>query len=498
MQVDRTQMKKLKETKKWIVLLGQIHIIIGLVVYGLVYANDPSQFPVTSEEGLQIACNFFLVLVIWCFLSWYLLTNRLFDPYLIFLTSAILFNGGQVILEVFQLNKEGFLNNLFSSEQSLVAVYFVTFGLCAMHFGAILSVVFSKINYPPNEVLNSESSNIPIHIVFRVGQILLYISILPTLVILIDTVRIFLTGGYASLYQQEQVTGVGASASIIASFIFPGAFLVIAGGQGKSSSRQFAVFFILLYTCGKLVVGSRGAAVMPLLAMLWLWSSAVRPLSKVLLLLIAVVMLCVVFPLVGSTRNSQPGLSLELVIETMTDIDNPMIASISEMGSSMSTVVWTMQLVPLVRPFALGMTYLVGILVMVPNVFSQGRHPALTMSGYDISDFWLVREIDPLFADRGGSFGFSFIAEAYLNFGWAGIIFLGILGFLYGKFVDWGVRDRDPAKMAVIAIFVSFFLFYARGASEMIFRPFLWYSMLPYLWMKYLNYLRKKSLIGSK
>lgn len=492
MQVDRTQMKKLNEAKKWIVLLVQVHILIGLLTYGLVYTSDPSQFPVTSEEGLQAVCNFFFILVIWFFLSWYLVTNRLFDPYLIFLISAILFNGGQIILEAFQLNKEGFLNNFFSNEQSLIGVYFITFGLCAMHFGAILSVVFSQINYPHKKVLNSKSSNIPIHIVFRVGQILLYISILPTLIILIDTTRIFMTGGYSSIYQQEQVTGLAASASIVANFIFPGTFLVIAGGQGKPYSRQFAVLLILLYTCTKLVVGSRGAAIMPLLAMLWLWDSSVRPLSKVLLLVI-LLLLGVIFPLIGSTRNAQADISIEFLIKTMTDIDNPMIASISEMGSSMSAVVWTMQLVPIVRPFALGMTYLVGLLVMVPNVFSQGRHPALTMSGYDISDFWLVREIDPLFADRGGSFGFSFIAEAYLNFGWAGIIFLGILGFLYGKFVDWGVRDRDPAKMAIIAIFVSFFLFYARGASEMIFRPFLWYSMLPYLWMKYLSSSNKNS-----
>lgn len=492
MHVNRTQIKKLKEVKKWIVLLVQVHILIGLVIYGLVYASDPSQFPVTSEEGLQIACKFFFLLVIWFFLSWYLLTNRLLDPYLIFLTSAIFFNGGQVILEAFQLNKEGFLNNFFSSEQSLVGVYFVTLGLCAMHFGAILSVFFAKINSTQKQILNSQSSNIPIHIVFRVGQILLYISIIPTFLTLIDTVRIVMTGGYSSLYQQEQVTGLGASASILANFIFPGAFFVIAGGHGKSYSRQFAVLLILLYTCTKLVVGSRGAAVMPLLAMLWLWDSSVRPLSKALLLVI-LLLLGVIFPLIGSTRNAQADISIEFLIKSMTDIDNPIIESISEMGGSMKTVVWTMQLVPIVRPFALGMSYLVGILILFPNVFAQGRHPALTMSGYDISDFWLVREIDLGFAERGGSFGFSFIAEAYLNFGWAGIIFLGILGFLYGKFVDWGVRDSDPAKMAVIAIFVSFFLFYARGASEMIFRPFLWYSMLPYLWMKYLSSSNKNS-----
>ncbi len=491
--MDRTQIQKSEDSKRWIVLLIQFHLLISLIACGLLYANDPFGFLVPIEVLFQITCKFFLAFVIWFFLSWYLITKRVIDPYTIFLTSAILFNGGQVILEIFHMNRDGFLKDLFSPEQSLFIVYFALLGLFSMHFGAILSVIFAS-NKTSLKVLNDNLSNkIPIHILFKVGQILLYISIIPTLVIIADTIRVFLSEGYAALYQQAQITGVAASASLIASLIFPGAFFVIAGGQGKPYSRRFAVVFILFYTCSRFFVGSRGAAIMPLLSMLWLWNMTVKPLPKVLFLIVALLMLVVVFPLVGAIRNSQSELSIEFLIKSLSDIDNPLIASISEMGGSLTTVGWTMQLVPNVRPFALGMTYLVGILVLIPNVFAQGRHPALTFSGFDIPDFWLVQEIDPLFADRGGSFGFSFIAEAYLNFGWAGIFVLGGIGFLYGKAIVWAMQDKDPAKMAVMAVFVSFFLFYARGGSEMVFRPFIWYSLIPYLCAKYFSLQKKQS-----
>jgi oligosaccharide repeat unit polymerase len=319
----------------------------------------------------------------------------------------------------------------------------------------------------------------------------------------IGAIQVAKAGGYGSLYEQQAVTGIAASAIVIADFIFPGVFLTIAGGQRKPKLRVFAVIYLLFYTCGKLAIGTRGAAVMPLLAMLWLWDSVVRPLPRLLLVLVSAVMLLVVFPVIGATRNEVAGVdlfSVDFITKTLTGVNNPLVASISEMGFSATTIGWTMELVPTVRPFALGMSFLVGLLTLIPNVFSSGRHPALTMSGYDIPDFWLVGEIDTDFANRGGSFGFSFIAEAYLNFGWFGIIILGLIGFAFAKFVQWAVRDRDPVKMAIIAIFVSFFLFYPRGSSQMVFRPLIWYSLVPYIWMKWLSKLspaRIKDLLIS-
>jgi oligosaccharide repeat unit polymerase len=512
-----------KNSNNWLVVLIQSYILIGLVVFGLVYAANPAGFMFSAETSFQIMCHLFLGLTIWLFVSWSSSTKRLFDPYVLFLLSAVVFNGGQIILEVFNLNENGFLGNTFSVSESLKIVYVVTMALSMLHWGALLGVALDRqkieqsfssaiVLYRPNTFepdlsrigTDFRSSIVPAAKVLAVGQLFLYVSILPVLVTAISALQVAKAGGYASLYEQQAVTGIAASSMIIADFIFPGVFLTIAGGQRKPNLRIFAAIYLFLYTCAKLMIGTRGAAVMPLLAMIWLWDSVVRPIPRTLLAIVAAVMLLVVFPVIGATRNEVAGVdlfSIEFLTKTLTGVDNPLVASISEMGFSATTIGWTMDLVPKVRPFALGMSFIVGILTLIPNVFSAGRHPALTMSGYDIPDFWLVGEIDKEFAERGGSFGFSFIAEAYLDFGWFGIIVLmGIIGFLFARFVQWGVRDRDPARMAIIATFVSFFLFYPRGSSQMIFRPLIWYSLFPYLWLRWLSRLdasRVKGLVNS-
>lgn len=511
-----------KSRNNWLVVLIQSYILIGLIVFGLIYAANPSGFMFSVEASFQILCYFFLLLIPWIFGSWYWTTKRLFDPYLLFLLSAILFNGGQIILEVFHLNEKGFLDNRFPLLVSLEVVYIVMLSLSAVHFGAILSAVldlqkrhtaeFADRNstiilhsqsgikqsltpdrpfYYPSRIKKSAPAELiaPIspEIALFIGQIFLYLSIIPVVATVVGAVQIAKSGGYGSLFEQQAATGFAASAGVMADFIFPGVYLIIAGGERKPALRIFAVIYLLGYTLAKFTIGSRGAAVMPLLAMLWLWNSVVHPIPRSLLAAFAAVLLFVVFPVIGATRNDVAGVdlfSIEFLTKTLTSVNNPLVASIAEMGFSATTIAWTMELVPKVRPFDLGMSFLVSILTLIPNIFSSGRHPALTMSGYDTPDNWLVGIIDPIFASQGGGLGFSFISEAYLNAGWFGIIILGLVGFLFAKFVQWAIQDRDPVKMAIIAIFVSFFLVYPRASSQLVLRPLIWYCLFPYLWMQ--------------
>ncbi len=540
--IDQSKMVVQKRGRNWLVLLTQAYVLIGLAIFGIVYAINPSGFMFSAETAFQVMCHLYLGLTLWSFVSWYLITNRLFDPYILFFFAANIFNGGQIGLEVFNLNENGFLGNTFSTAEALQVVYVVTLAIATMHFGALLAVVLDRhktgaekfrdfldrtselsadyrfggeptpssalmqYSAPPTTAAPANffrSSIVPLSNILAVGRVFLCISVIPVLITAFGAIQVAKSGGYASLYEQQATTGLAASASIVADFIFPGVFLTIAGGKRNPKLRIFAVLFMLLYTCAKLAIGTRGAAVMPLLAMLWLWNEVVKPIPKSLLFGVVALMLLVVFPVIGATRNEVAGVdlfSIDFLTKTLTGVNNPLVASISEMGFSATTIGWTMDLVPKVRPFALGSTILVAIFTLVPNVFTSGRHPALTMSGYDIPDFWLVGELDKDFAERGGSFGFSFIAEAYLNFGWFGIIFMGLLGFGYAKLVQWAIRDRDPVKMAIIATFVSFFLFYPRASLHLVLRPFIWYAVVPYLsvkWMSRIDSSRAKNLLNA-
>jgi oligosaccharide repeat unit polymerase len=522
--MERDEIMIQKSRNNWLLVLIQAYILIGLVVFGLIYSTNPSGFIFSLEVSFQILCHLFVGLVIWIFASWYITNKRLFDPYLLFLLSAILFNGGQIILEVFRLNENGFLDNRFPLSESLQVVYIVILSLSAVHLGAMCTVIDlpkkyasqlsgSSYNnsaielwsrpdtkqyfksgitlYDPSKIIKPISQNTALFL----GQIFLYLSIIPVLATVAGAVQLAKSGGYGSLFEQQAVTGFAASVGVMSDFIFPGVFLIIAGGERKPSLRIFAAIYLIGYTFAKFTIGSRGAAVMPLLSMLWLWDSVVRPIPRTLLAAVAAILLFIVFPVIGATRNEIAGVdlfSIEFLTKTLTSVNNPLVASISEMGFSATPIGWTMELVPKVRPFDLGMSFLVSIFTLIPNIFTSDRHPALTMSGYDTPDNWLVGIIDPAFASQGGGLGFSFIAEAYLNFGWFGIVILGLIGFLFAKFTQWAVQDRDPVKMAIIAIFVSFFLIYPRASSQLVIRPLIWYCLFPYLWMQRIDKVNRK------
>ena len=492
-----SEIKTIKSVKSYqLVLVIQLVILLFLILVPFLYSPNNLEFlgMLQPEQLVHSGCTFFLVLVIWSFWSWKLVTSRWFDPYLLFFLSAVLFNGGQAILEVFHLNEHGFLagllpEELFSYEVTLQTLYLVTLGLATLHFGALIGVIWAnqieKKEENPKEIFSTKQFS---RNAYLVGRVFLYASLLPTFLTMKNALSAVFSGGYESLFEQGGVTGVGAAPALIAKLLFPGAFLVIATAPKNDKIRIQAVFFILLYSAANFVLGSRNNAVMPLLAMLWLWNSVVRPIPKFFSLGI-LLLLSFILPIIASTRNDSgiDRFSIEFLQQAFAGIKNPIIESISEMGGSMRSVAWTMELVPNVRPFALGMTYLVGFMVLIPNIFGVGRHPALTISGYDIPDFWLVSEIDPDFFERGGSFGFSFIAEAFLNFGWGAPIALGLIGLIYGKYIGWSLNDRNPVKIALAATFASFFLFYARQASELMIRPSIYYVLVPYLLIKFLS-----------
>ena len=57
---------------------------------------------------------------------------------------------------------------------------------------------------------------------------------------------------------------------------------------------------------------------------------------------------------------------------------------------------------------------------------------------------------------------------------------LGLLGYLLVKMTDWATLTGDPARYAAVATFLMSLLFFARGESASVFRPFVYYSVLPY------------------
>lgn len=435
---------------------------------------------------------FLFGLAVWVFLSWYVVTKSLFSPYSLFFLSALLFNGGQIILEVFNLNEKGILEGEFSSTTILSTIFLIVIGLSLFHLGALISAL--KIHVDSIEVSpqQKEYNNIRRDKeISLVGWFFFSISFLPSLLILQNSMSIVLSGGYFAIYQQNEATSFDSAPAVLAGFLVPSAMFILAGSGNNFKEQYLACILILIYAMSYFFLGQRNVAVMPLLSFAWLWHKLIRPISKVFLGSVGTFLILFVFPLVGASRNSagQDRLSIDSLLNTFTSINNPLIAVFSEMGGSMNTIAYTIELVPIVREFQWGAEYLYALLTLVPNLFWK-LHPTVARG---VPGRWLTWAVKPEFSARGGGLGYSFIAEAYLNFGWFGApIALGVLGFLFAKLVLWTETSREPARMAMLASFTSSFLFYARAESALMVRPLIWYSLIPFCCVLLLRRLRSK------
>jgi hypothetical protein len=453
--------------------------VLALGVTGLGVAWEQRLLDFEDGSLIYPTCVLLTLLFGWSLCSWRLAAGSWFDPYSLFLAAAYVFNAGQAFLEVFHLNPQGILLQRFSPFLTLQTLLLVALGLTALHLGALLSVLLERRPLPAQE---PSAGGATLADVRWVGWGLLLLSAPPTIFILRKAFVVVLTSGYQALYQQDEGVGVYAAPKILSLCLVPAALFLLAGSKGAPFSRAASALVILGNAVCQLFLGYRYYAVMPVVAYVWLYDVCLGPVSRGLLLGAAAVLLCVVFPLIRLTRNLSGAerLSAETFTSALSTLDHPAVEAVGEMGGSMETVAYTLELVPSVREHDHGMVYIYAVSTFIPNLFWK-VHPAIA---HGTPSDWLIWTVDPYTATRGGSLGYSFIAEAYLCFGWAGTpLVLGVVGFLYARFVLWARAPGSlaAAKLATVAAFASFFTFYVREESATILRSLFWYSLLPYL-----------------
>jgi oligosaccharide repeat unit polymerase len=462
-----------------------------LVLLAFVYFN--STLSLHPASMITILTVYLLVVFVWGLWSWRVLTGSLFDPYALFLIAAVLFNGGQAFLELFHLNDEvidtgiegtfspGILGGRFSPETIVETLFLVALGLVAFHTGGLLSVPSYRRNLLGQKA--REKSVIPTLRALRlIGWGLLGISLVPAFFYLKDALTIASTLGWYEYQRQEILLGIAGIPRNLTPFIIPATVFLLAGSKNHRFNIALSGVIVLSYSITLFLIGARAGAVMPLIGYAWVYHRCIRPLPKAALLAAGGLMLFVIFPLVKAFRGGTGGgrFALNTVFNEFFSVSNPIVSILYEMGSSMRTVAYTIDLVPHYRDFGMGESYLFALAGLVPRHLFWEAHPIFT---YGSVSRWLLVTVNPELSNPGFfTWGFSFIGEAYFNFGWLGAPFaLAIMGFLLGKFVLWAKKSSDPAKIALVGAFTGFFLIFARGESNEIIRYLVWYSLFPYL-----------------
>lgn len=420
-----------------------------------------------SPISIRACCILLLLHSVWALWSWRRVSGAFFDPYLLFLLSATLFNAGLALLEVFGLNTESLFTD-FPPTIIVKSLLLVLAGLAGLHFGAVLA-------FSPKE--GSERQPPDSYFALRItGWTLLAASLGPLWAQLREVVSLVSVGGYMALYQQDlAAAGVASATGAAAELVLPGAFFVLAGSVQRRFERMAALAVLSGY-CGTLLfAGYRGHSILPLVSAAWLWDCVIGRIPRAVILAAAAVLVSFVFPLVRATRDL-PAAERTVSTEAYSELgDRSAVSGLSEMGGSLATVAYTIELVPAQRPYDLGMGYAYALLTIIPSVFWD-RHPSVARG---TPSAWLIETVDPITASLGGGLGFSFIADAYLNFGAFGVPLISLLmGFGIVRFSRWA--SGSAARLAVVATFLPFLLFSARSEIANLPRPLVWYSFAPY------------------
>lgn len=429
---------------------------------------DPSQLTRTYSI-VFVACS------IYCLGSWVLLRPEgWFDHYAMFLIAVILFNGGQFALHALGLTDttNPLLGDRFSDATLIQAIGLVTLSLMSLHTGAIIFGA-SKHGPRPRRQAPFEISD---RAVFVVGWFFLPISLGPMFYLTLDKLSIVSEHGYFGIYLQEATTGWAAAPEILSRFFVPSALFIIAVSKSRPISLYVVTILVAVYVLAYLYIGLRSDAFVTLVALCWLWHRAIRPLPVSLIVAVGAVSMLVVIPVVAGIRND-PGAERNMLtayLEQMATVENPLVDSVYEMGGSAATVAWTLELVPQEQRHEWGLSYASAIGSLLPNL-GRGVHPFY----YSLGDA-LVWRVDPQTAAAGGGHGFSFIGEAYRNFGWIGtMIFMCALGGVLARFVAWSSHTDRSWKYAFLASCALWLPYYARSESSVLVRQVAWYTVGP-------------------
>ena len=448
-----------------------LHFVVSCAAVLAAYLMPSADL--AESAAIRLECLILSGLAVWLIWSWRTLAGGFFNPYGLFLAAALLFNGGQAFLEVFGWNSQGLLAGTFSTNVLERTLVLVMLSLAVLHLGALIALAFTTPSAPRGAGTSGQGSAADAFALRLIGSLLLAISIVPTALVLRDALNVASFSGYAGLFSRDFATGLQAGPQVLASLLVPGSMFLLAGTK-RTRGVLISGTVIGLYAAVMFYLGYRAPAVMAMVAWAWLYDRTVRRISPWVLLGGAAALMSVVFPLVRAVRDLN--LADRAYFAAFLSTSNPFLSTLSEMGASMNTVAYTMTLVPSTRPYDLGIGYAYSALTVVPNLFWH-VHPAVTHQ----YSTWLSTTVSPgsYFGFQG--FGFSFIAEAFLNFGWLGPLAAGLIGFGIARLYLWADRSSRPARLALVASYLSFILVFARGESNLLVRPFFWYSLAPYL-----------------
>ena len=434
-------------------------------------------YGLASEHLVRLQCWVLTLAGVWCLYSWKLSRGSWLHPSMLLWLAAFAFHGSLAVLEVVGLWGHPLVSSRFSIETISRTLGLATVCLMCLYLGALLGT-----EPQPTRRIPSRDSGLDVPRARWLAAALLLVSAVPAARVLADSISLVNSSGYFALYQADSAVGFHAAQNVLAQFFVPAAFYVLALSGRNRAWVAVSLACLLAYCAGTLYVGGRSPAAVIIVTTVWVLDRWIFRVPRSVMVAGALFLLAV-FSVVAVVRNI-PGrerATLDAMSRAFRATDVPVVQSIKEAGGTVFVVAHIIDLVPDIRPFDWGTSYLFAFTAVIPNLFWD-VHPLVS---HGTPSQWLIQTVDPATARAGGGMGFSFIGEAYWNYGHAGAPFIVLaLGFLWGRLCAWGDRDPNSLKIAFLASAVAMSLSLVRNDSTGAIRSLAWYCVPTYVLLR--------------
>lgn len=420
MLVDR------KKFKKCIILLLILAIYIPVML--------SHRFDLYSNNFIRIACITSLCIYIYEIWSMYTITEKLFTPATLFLIAFYMFQNGQLLLLSLGIDFNDFYINSLKSYTIPVVVFSSISNVIAGFIAFFLARPKNKLIIHINNRKIDRISPDFITDVARFGFIITSIVAFPLILV---KFTYSLSGGYNAVRAFEET--LPSVVNFIEYFFMPFSVLyMVYGGKEKSKwVRIFVVIWALITSlCGDRTTGI-GALVVVVYLFFLQTNNKKEGMGKKILkyigLVVAALLIIILIQFAYAFRTKS-GFDFSSMAEVF-------ITTISDLGFSCFPLFTMMRVVPNSETFLLGQGYFLSVIGgLIPSFIDVTGTISKINAKSRIFETWQTK----YYGQYSFGFGFSLNAEAYINFGWFGLISIAILLIIIFKLLDsYNSEDKN-------------------------------------------------------
>lgn len=480
----KTQKKGISGLILFVVILAisNIYAIICLFYEQIAYQQD---FIIKSWGCISILLLISSVAII-------KKNDTIFNAYIIYIIVAYFYWLGSLFLKTLGLEPDTFVLSWFTFQELIRPVVYSVVGFGFLQLAAIL---YSRKKTNITAFChNITIKNLAYKKAVLITSIILLIISTPVYYNnLIDNAIKSATHGYASLYVAGDSSSVSNIISSLKMFFIPGLYLFFSVKKESKIVCKFVSIVVIVNVILGFMTGSRSEAFILILSFLWLYHVQIKPFKrsniiKLSIVAITLMLLSVAIMEYRGTANKTFSEFFNIVINAISK-ENFIVAFINELGYSIYPLIETMQIVPQVKGFSYGFSYLSSLLAITPKLFLGG----FSFANYAALDIWLMNILNLNYGP-----GYSLIAETYYNFGWFGLILMMIWGNgLVQIFSNKFKGDKAIVKNAIIAVMIYYLLMTARSPLLLTFRNVFYGVMIPTLMINIIFGATKKRKIKN-